>query len=73
MGVDIPSLLIVFVILAISGFFVWKALLKLLVKKGPRGINIAAIIMGSVQSPILALMVGAVIYWIVVSSRHAAA
>ena len=66
-GVDIPSLFIVFVILAIPGFFVWRALLKLLVKKGPRGINIAAVIMGSVQSPILALIVGGVIYWIVVS------
>src|SRR6266850_3889078 len=66
-GVDIPSLLIVFVILAIPGFFAWRALLKFLVKKGPRGINIAAIIMGSVQSPILALMVGGIIYWVVVS------
>jgi quercetin dioxygenase-like cupin family protein len=67
MGVDTPSLLIVFIILAILGFFVWRALLKFLVKKGPRGINIAAVIMGSVQSPILVLMVGALFYWIAIS------
>jgi len=67
MGIDTPSLLLVFLILSILGFFVWRALLKFLVKKGPRGINIAAVIMGSVQSPILLLIVGSVIYWIVVS------
>lgn len=67
MGVDIPSLLFALVILAIPGFFVWRSLLKFLVKKGPRGLNIAAVIMGSVQSPILLLMVGAVIYWTIVS------
>jgi hypothetical protein len=69
MGIDTPSLLIVFIILAILGFFIWRALLKFLVKKGPRGINIAAVIMGSVQSPILMLIVGAAIYWIVVSKE----
>ena len=67
MGVDATSLLIVFVILAIVGFFVWRALLKFLLKKGPRGINIAAVIMGSIQSPILLLIVAGVVYWIVVS------
>lgn len=69
-GIDTTSLVILFIILALAGFFIWRALLKFLIKKGPRGINIAAVIMGSIQSPILAIMIGGLIYWIIVSREE---
>lgn len=69
-GIGTSSLLPVFVILALAGFFIWRALLKFLIKKGPRGINIAAIIMGCVQSPILVMIVGGIVYWIIISREE---
>jgi quercetin dioxygenase-like cupin family protein len=66
-GVDVSSLFIVFVVLSLGGFFLWRALLKFLVKKGDPGINIAAAIVGAIQSPILVLMIGGIIYWVLVS------
>jgi beta-alanine degradation protein BauB len=69
-GTDTPSLLVAFAALAIPGFFIWKVLLKFLIKKGPRGINIAAAIIGAIQSPILALVVWAVFYSIAVKREN---
>jgi len=63
-GVGIAESAILIVILAIAGFFIWRALLKYLLTKGSRGINIAAVIMGVFQSPILVLIIFGVIFWI---------
>jgi beta-alanine degradation protein BauB len=72
MGTDYPSLAILFLVFAIPGFFIWRWLLRFLINKGPKGINIAAVIMGGIQSPILMLILGAVIYWIMISREEAA-
>lgn len=71
-GVDIAGSAIVIVILAIAGFFIWRALLKYLVSKGPKGINIAAIIMGAVQSPILVMIIFGMIFWIATMREQSA-
>ena len=64
-GIGFAEAAILIVILAIAGFFIWRALLKYLVSKGPKGINIAAIIMGVFQSPVLAMIILGVIFGIV--------
>lgn len=64
-GVGFVEAAILVVILAIAGFFIWRPLLKYLLSKGARGINIAAIIMGVIQSPILTMIIFGMIFWIV--------
>lgn len=63
-GVSIFESAVLIVVFAIAGFFIWRALLKYLVSKGSRGINVAAIIMGVFQSPILAMILFGVIFWV---------
>lgn len=63
-GVGIAESALLIVIFAIAGFFIWRALLKYLVSKGSRGINIAAIVMGVFQAPILVMIIFGMIFWI---------
>lgn len=71
-GIGVAEGAILIVIFAVAGFFIWRALLKFLLSKGPRGINIAAIIMGVFQSPILVMIIVSITFWII-ASREAIA
>lgn len=64
-GIGVAEGAILIVIFAVAGFFIWRALLKFLLNKGSRGINIAAIIMGVFQSPILAMLLLVMTFWII--------